>query len=49
MPVILVTSSSDPLGRWRALEDVLLHHLSAAIAVRNTSGATDNGKKPGIR
>lgn len=59
IPVIIVTSVSDPLSRSRTIEegavacltkpvsgDVLLRHLTAALALGNNSGGTGNGKNP---
>jgi len=58
IPVIIVTSVSDPLFRSRTMEegafacltkpvtaDVLLHHLTAALAVGKNSGETSDDKK----
>jgi FixJ family two-component response regulator len=57
IPVIIVTSLSDPLSRSCTMEegafacltkpisaDVLLHHLTAALAVGKNSGETGDDK-----
>ena len=58
IPVIIVTSDSDPLSRSRSMEegafacltkpvsaDILLHHLTAALATGKNSGGTSDVRK----